>query len=191
MAGKGKIIIISGPSGSGKTTLYKKLLESEEVTKQIVKVVTVTTRPRRRGEKEGRDYLFVSQNEFLRRKKAGYFLESQKVFDNYYGTPYKRVRDLLAKGNNVLLCIDVKGAKVVCRKFPDAIRIFITVPSFKILKQRLKARGSEDKKTARLRLDTARREVKEAQNYDHMIVNDDLTQAHKHMKSTILSELKS
>src|SRR5881392_3567491 len=106
---KGKIIIISGPSGSGKTTLHKMLLESTKLKEKLVKSISVTTRPMRGGEKEGRDYIFVSVLKFQYKIKAGHFLEWQKVFDNYYGTPKKNVRDLLKAGKNVLLCIDVKG----------------------------------------------------------------------------------
>ena len=190
MPKKGKIIIISGPSGSGKTTLYKNLLENPLIKKQIVKTVSVTTRLKRPGEKNGRDYFFISHKEFLKRKKADYFLESQKVFDNFYGTPEKAVRALLARGKNVLLCIDVKGATVVRRKFPEDRRIFIKVPSMTILKKRLTARGSEDRKTVSLRLKTARQELKEAKYYDRVIVNDRLDHAHVTLKAAILSELK-
>ena len=189
MIRKGKIIIISGPSGSGKTTLYKKLLADETIKRKIIKTISATTRPPRPGERHGRDYFFLSPKEFLARKKAGYFLESQKVFDNYYGTPEKNVRRLLGKGKNVLLCIDVKGAKVVCRKFPEAVRIFINVPSLTVLRKRLEARGSESKKIIQLRLKTARKEVKEIKNYTHIVVNVQLERAHQILKNIILSEL--
>ena len=126
MKKKGKIFILSGPSGSGKTSLYKKLLESQ---RRVVKTISVTTRRRRPGEKDGRDYFFVSPRMFFYKKRRGLFLETQKIFDHYYGTPKKCVADFLRGGKNVLLCIDVKGAKVVRRKFPKAISIFIKTPS--------------------------------------------------------------
>ena len=114
----GKIIVVSGPSASGKTTLYKKLLADPRFHKKLAKVVSVTTREKRSGEKHGRDYSFVSEKMFLYKKRSGHFLETEKVFDNYYGTPAKNVRDILKKGKNVLLCIDVKGARTIRRKFP-------------------------------------------------------------------------
>src|SRR5689334_16611038 len=109
----GRIIIISGPSGSGKTTLHKKLLASRRLKGKVVKSISATTRPRREGEIDGRDYIFLNQDDFVKKQKTGYFLESQKVFDYYYGTPAQNVEALLKKGKYVLLCIDVKGAKVV------------------------------------------------------------------------------
>ena len=126
---KGKIIIISGPSGSGKTTLHKKLLLSRRLKRKLVKSVSVTTRPKRPLEKHGRDYLFISKKDFFKKRRAGYFLESKKVFDRYYGTPRKAVDKILKKGKNVLLCIDVKGAKTVFIKRPKAVKIFIKAPS--------------------------------------------------------------
>ena len=159
---KGKIIIISGPSGSGKTTLCEKLLGSSRLRSKIVKSISVTTRIRRQREKHGRDYLFVSPKMFSYKRKAGHLLEWQKVFDNYYGTPKKNVHDCLKAGKNVLLCIEVKGAKVVCRKFPKAIRIFIRTATLADLKKRLEKRGSENWKTVNIRLETARKELQEA-----------------------------
>ena len=182
---KGKIIILSGPSGSGKTTLYKRLLASRDFKKCLAKSISVTTRPMRPGEKHGRDYFFVSPKMFLAKKEAGHFLESQKVFDNYYGTPNKQVRDLLKKGKNVLLCIDVKGARIVCQKYPDAVRIFVKTPSLKILKRRLEARRSEHKDNVALRLKRVREELNEAKDYDYTIINDDLSHADKKLKAII------
>jgi len=138
---KGKIIILSGPSGSGKTTLYGDLLKKKL---NLVKSVSVTTRPRRVGEKHGHDYFFISEKMFLYKKRAGHFLESEKVFDNYYGTPNKSVQELLKSGKNVLLCIDVKGARTVWRKHHKAVRIFIKTSTMEELKRRLEGRGSED-----------------------------------------------
>ena len=186
---KGKIFILSGPSGSGKTTLYKKLLASRKLAGRLVKSISMTTRSRRPGEKHGRDYLFVDEQAFLKMKKAGQFLESQKVFDNFYGTPKKFVEKLLAQGKHVLLAIDVKGAKVVSRKIPKAYRIFIKAPSWNDLKQRLQGRGSEHKDSVQLRLKTARRELKEAKNYDRVIVNDRLTHAFKELEAVVLAQI--
>lgn len=188
---KGKIFILSGPSGSGKTTLHKRIFLDKRIQKALVKTISMTTRSPRSGEKNGRDYLFVSLPKFLRYKDSGYFLEWQKVFDNYYGTPKIVVQKLLEKSKNVLLCIDVKGARVVVRQFPEAITIFIKPPSWNILKKRLLLRETQLTKNLRLRLDVARREMKEAKRYRYRIVNDDLSMATKDLKAIIFSELKN
>lgn len=186
---KGKIIIISGPSGSGKTTLHKKLLLSRRLKKKLVKSISATTRPRRPNEVHGRDYLFLTTKEFLRAKRAGRFLEWQRVFSNYYGTPRRNVEKLLKKGRNVLLCIDVKGAKVVARQFPDAVRVFIKAPSMAVLKKRLQLRGSETQKDLTKRLAIAKSEMCEATKYDYIVENKDLFHASKQLKDVVLMEL--
>ena len=186
---KGKIIILSGPSGSGKTTLHKGLLVSKKLKGKLVKSISATTRPRRAGEKNGRDYLFLTVEEFLSKIKAGHFLEWQKVFDNYYGTPKEAVQKLLEKGKNVLLCIDVKGAQVVRREFPEAAAIFIKAPSLAILKERLLARKSEDAQQLNIRLKTVRQELSAAKKFDYVIVNDDLNAALTRLQRVIHSLL--
>ncbi len=186
-AGKtGKIFIISGPSGSGKTSLYKKLLAGKH---NLAKCVSVTTREKRFGEKHGKDYIFVSRKMFLYKQRSGHFLESEKVFGNYYGTPYKNVQNLLSVEKNVLLCIDVKGARTVCRKFPKVIRIFIKTPTLEDLKKRLEKRGSEDQKVIYQRLAEARKELMEAKQYDYIVVNDDLKIAGLKLEDIIQKEL--
>ncbi len=186
---KGKIFIISGPSGSGKTTLYKKLLASPRFKERLAKTVSVTTRAMRPDEKNGLDYFFVSPKMFFYKRKAGHFLESMKVFDNYYGTPSKQVRDLLETGKNVLLCIDVQGARVVRRKFPQVTKIFVKTSSIKELEKRLKGRGSENMSVIRMRMKTARRELKEAKHYDHIIINDHLPTAYSDLERIIRSSM--
>ena len=186
---KGKIIIISGPSGSGKTTLHKELLASKKFKGKLVKSLSATTRPRRSNEKNGRDYLFLTQKQFVEKIRRGYFLEWQKLFDHYYGTPGNYVEQLLKKGKNVLLCIDVKGAAVVRRVCPEAVTIFIKAPSMAILKKRLMARGSERKEELRLRIKTARQELWEAKKYKYVIVNDDLKRSLKELESVVCAEI--
>ncbi|OGX27202.1 MAG: guanylate kinase [Omnitrophica WOR_2 bacterium RIFCSPHIGHO2_01_FULL_48_9] len=188
---KGKIIIMSGPSGSGKTTLSNKLLASRIFKGKIVKSISTTTRSKRPGERHGRDYLFISRQRFLYKKHAGHFLESQKVFDNYYGTPKNKVLELLKAGKNVLLCIDVKGAKVVRRQYPQAMTIFLKVPSLAVLRKRLARRGTEQQSTLALRLRIAHRELKEARYYKHIVINDDLELAYKKIKNILCKELQT
>ena len=186
---KGRIVIISGPSGSGKTTLHKMLLESPRLKGRLVKSISATTRPQRPGEKHGRDYLFISMDMFQYKIKAGHFLEWQKVFDNYYGTPKKAAKDLLSLGKHVLLCIDVKGAKVVHRMFPDAISVFIKAPSLTVLKERLEARAQDSHQSRSLRLAIARQELLEAKHYNFQIVNDRLDHAYRQLESIVMGAL--
>jgi len=186
---KAQIVILSGPSGCGKTTLHKALLASPLIKDKVVKTISATTRSKRPGEVPGRDYLFLNTKTFEERIKKGYFLEWEKVFDHYYGTPKKQVVQLLKKGINVLLCIDVKGARTVAKEFPQALKIFIKAPSLKILEDRLKARGSESKESLRLRLKVAREELKEAKHYDHVVINADLNKALEALQQIICRKL--
>jgi guanylate kinase len=188
MTAKGKIFILSGPSGSGKTTLYKRLLEAAGLKKNIKKIVSATTRQPRPGEKHGRDYFFLSPRMFAYKKRAGHFLEAQKVFDQYYGTPRKSVLDTLRRSKNVLLCIDVNGAKNVKARFPDAVSIFIKTPDFQNLKERLVKRGSEKDATIKMRLETARKELREAGGYDYVLVNRDLDECYARLEAVVRKE---
>jgi len=185
---KGRIIIISGPSGSGKTTLYQKLLTSR---KDLVKSVSMTTRPKRPGEVHGRDYFFVSPKMFEYKIRAGHFLEYERFFNNCYGTPAKYVRDLLRAGKHVLLCIDVKGARTVLKKHPDALTIFVKTPTIADLKKRLMKRGSEDPKTIDQRLKRVKLELAKAKSYDYVLVNGDVNRAQRTLNTIITNELGS
>jgi len=184
-----KIVIISGPSGCGKTTLHKALLESPVLKGRLVKSISATTRKKRPGERSGKDYLFLSSRVFQDRIKKGYFLEWEKVFDQFYGTPKKEALSLLKRGINVLLCIDVKGAKTVAQEFPQALKIFIKTPTLKILEARLKARGSESKESLALRLKIARQELKEAKFYDHVVINAQLDKALDSLQKIVSKDL--
>ncbi len=188
---RGKVFILSGPSGSGKTTLYRRLLKSRRLKKKIVKVVSVTTRPKRPGERHGKDYFFIDREAFDRKSKADYFLESQKVFNNHYGTPRKSVDAGLRKGKSVLLCIDVKGARVICRRIPDAVTIFIKTRTLSELKARLLDRGSEDKARLKMRLETAKKELKQGKRYKYSVINDKIPQALKRLEDILLAEIES
>lgn len=185
-----RVIILSGPSGSGKTTLYKKLLDLEEFRGRLKKSISVTTRPIRQNEVNGKDYFFVSQRMFQYKKRAGHFLESQQVFDNYYGTPKKSVRALLKKGLHVLLCIDVQGAKIVRKAYPDAVTIFIKTARYADLEKRLLGRGSGHTDNVKLRLQTARKELEESKSYQHVIINDHLNKAFRQLKDIIRAEIR-
>ncbi len=185
----GKIVILSGPSGSGKTTLHKALLVAPTLKGKLVKSISATTRPRRAGERNGKDYLFLSPAMFESRIAKKYFLEWEKVFDNYYGTPKRQVLNLLKKGTHVLLCIDVKGALRVRKEFPDAVTVFIKTPTMKILQDRLRQRASETHETLGLRLKVAKQELKEAKHYAHVVVNGQLDKACRDLEHIVSQAL--
>jgi len=187
----GRMVILSGPSGSGKTTIYKTILARPKLRRLLVRSVSATTRPRRPGEREGRDYFFLTQKEFLARRKKGCFLEWKKVFTNYYGTPLAPVKEFLKSGKNVLLAIDVQGAKMVWRRSPRALKIFVQTPSFAVLKQRLSGRGTENSAELAIRLKTAKAELREAKYYDYILINDSLSRCCAELEKILLAELSS
>lgn len=157
---------------------------------KLVKSVSCTTRPRRSSERPGRDYLFISRQEFLKKQRQGSFLESQNVFGFLYGTPREQVEALLKSGKNVLLCIDVKGKKAIKKIYPQAVSIFVLPPSLKELSQRLKGRSTEGAKEMRHRLLIAKREIAVSRRYDYRIVNDDLKHALEKLEGIIISKTK-
>jgi len=174
---QGKLIILSGPSGAGKTTIHDRLLKSTALKRRLVRSISTTTRAPRRGERNGREYFFVSRRMFEYKIRAGHFLEWARVFTHYYGTPVKPVREQLKTGKSVLLCIDVQGARQVLARAPESISIFVQAPSLAELKSRLCRRGTEDPEALAMRLETAQREMAQSMKYDYIVVNDDLSTA--------------
>lgn len=173
--GGGTLIVISGPSGSGKGSITQKLLERKP---RLSLSVSMTTRAPRTGEREGVDYFFRSETEFLNIAREDGFLEYKHVFGhNYYGTPRAYVERQRALGKDVLLEIDVKGALDVKNAVPDAILIFIMPPSFQELEKRLRKRGTEDETAISARMKTAVEELKSACLYDYFVINDTLERA--------------
>jgi guanylate kinase len=189
MPRQGKIFIISGPSGSGKTTLYRKLLQRKRLKNKIVKAISVTTRPMREGEVHGRDYIFVTKESFIQKMKRGDFLEFENVFGNLYGTPQRTVIESMRRGESVILCIDVKGAKTVRRKMKGVVAIFIKTKTLAELKKRLKNRGSESGAKLALRLATAKAELKQAPAYNYIVINDKIRAAVDQLEMIILKEI--
>lgn len=176
---------MSSPSGAGKTTVCKKL---KECRFNIRYSVSATTRKPRPGERNGRDYIFISAADFRRRVKEGRFLEWTNNFGDLYGTPKEPVVSAIEKGRDVMLAIDVKGAMQVKRMQRDAVLVFLVAPNFSLLKSRLKMRNTEDKRSLSVRLKTAKRELTYRRKYDHVIVNDSLANAVNRLKTIITAE---
>ncbi|MDQ2980527.1 MAG: guanylate kinase [Acidobacteriota bacterium] len=181
---RGDLFIVSSPSGGGKTTLIRRLLE-DPPGEPLHFAVSHTTRPMRAGETDGREYHFTSVAEFQRMVEREEFLEHNNVHDNIYGTSKAEVLPHLAAGEDVVLDIDVQGARDVRRAYPDAIMIFIAPSSQPELQRRLRLRGLDGEEIIRKRLINAAREIREALDYQYLIVNDDLDRATLELQSIV------
>ncbi len=166
---KGLMIVISGPAGSGKGTVNAHLLK----TGDFVYSVSATTRAPRPGEIDGVNYHFISREEFLSRIDSGDMLEYTEYCENFYGTPLKEAEEVLASGKNLILEIEVEGARNVKRAYPDAVLIMLLPPSFAVQEARLRGRGTETEEKIRLRLKRTREEIAEAAVYDYVVYNHD------------------
>jgi guanylate kinase len=182
---KGLLIVVSAPSGTGKTTLCRMLLKEFE---NMEFSVSYTTRPPRKGEVNGKDYFFVSREEFERMVEEGDFLEWANVYGNLYGTSKSQVLKALEEGKDILLDIDVQGALQVKKNLPEAVLIFIMPPSFEELEKRLRSRGTDSEEVIEKRLNVAKEEIKKAPFYDYIVVNDVLDVAFNKLKAIITAE---
>ncbi|MBI4432866.1 MAG: guanylate kinase [Candidatus Omnitrophica bacterium] len=185
---KGRLFVISASSGTGKTTLARELLKGD---KNLVPSISYTTRAPRANEVNGEDYYFVSKGEFSSIRKKKGFLEWANVFGNYYGTPRKEVEEHLRRRRNVLLLIDVQGAKQVKKVRPDSVFIFLAPPSKEELRRRLEKRGTESKKEIQKRLKVATRELDELNDLslcDYRIVNREIGACYRVLKAIIGAE---
>jgi guanylate kinase len=178
------LLIVSAPSGAGKTSLVKQLIKDVD---DLVLSVSHTTRPIRPGEVDGRDYLFVSQEEFQKLLEQHALLEHALVFDNYYGTAHKTVEENLHKGTDVILEIDWQGAQQIKKLRPDSISIFILPPSTQILEHRLHNRGQDDAAVIARRMQDAVTEISHFHEFDYILVNDDFQQALAELKSIVIA----
>ncbi|MDI6872849.1 guanylate kinase [Candidatus Solincola sp.] len=171
---RGRLFVVAGPSGAGKGTLIAELLKRYPRARLSV---SATTRDPRPGEREGVDYHFLDREEFLRRAGEGEFLEWAEVHGNLYGTPRGAVEEWLNEGHDVILEIDVQGARQVRERMPEAVTVFVEPPSLEALEERLRRRGTESEEELRRRLRNAVRESGEKGGFRHVVVNDDLQRA--------------
>jgi len=173
---RGALLVISGPSGAGKSTLIKEILQK---LPNVYFSISTTTRPKREGEVEGKDYFFVSPQEFKKEIERGNFLEWAKVHGNYYGTSLKPVKKALEEGKLVLFDIDVQGFKALKKTAlaPLLTSLFIAPPSLEELKRRLRARGSDDTTTIQKRIENALEEMKAMEFYDYVLINKELEES--------------
>ena len=178
-------IILSSPSGGGKTTIAHMLLA---VRPDVGYSVSCTTRPPRPGEVDGTDYHFIPLQKFKRDKAARRFAESAEVHGHLYGTLRAEVKRVLSSGKHVIMDIDIQGAKQFARAFPDSVLIFILPPSAEVLVERLKARGTEDRKSLIRRFKSAKDELKAIDLYPYVIVNDEIDSAVAAVSSIIDAE---
>ena len=179
------LYIVSAPSGSGKSTLVNELFK---MVSHLDFSISYTTRPPRGSEQNGKEYFFVTREEFETMIAAGEFLEHAEVFGNYYGTARRFLREAEARGNDLLLDIDVQGAKQIKEAIPEAVSIFILPPDREKLEWRLRHRGLDSEAVIRRRLDTARREIENYSKYDYILVNNLLEQSADQLKDIVLAQ---
>ncbi len=181
----GKLFILSGPSGVGKTTIYKRILEC---CPDILYSVSATSRPKRKGEKGGREYIFLTERKFKEWIKKGLFVEYARVHGNLYGTPRQFIEKSLKDDRHVLMDVDVNGAKKLMELYPNGIYIFIIPPDIEELKKRLLKRNTDRDEAIENRLETALEELKHKDRYKYVIENRDLKETVKIVLSIITKE---
>lgn len=169
-----RLIVISAPSGCGKTTIVRELLRRHP---ELLFSVSATTRPRRNHEVDGRDYFFLTEEEFLEKAARGELIEWERIYGDYYGTLKSQIEQALQSGRSLIFDVDVKGAIAIKKKYSDAVLIFIKPPSFAVLTERLRRRKTESEESIRKRLERVPMELEQERHFDHSVVNDDLKRA--------------
>ena len=182
---KGLLIVVSGASGTGKGTVCKKILDDMP---QVAYSISATTRAPRPGEVDGKEYYFISRDEFKAWIADGKFLEFADVYGNFYGTPLNKIEERLNRGEDILLEIDVQGALNVKKKCPDGIYIFLLPPSLEELKRRIEGRGTETPESLQRRLANAVAEIKIGRDYNYVVVNDSVDNAVAQIKAILVAE---
>lgn len=182
---KGLLLVVSGPSGAGKGTICKALLNKND---KIKLSVSATTRKPRNGEVHGVNYFFIEKEEFTRMVENGEFLEHAQIYDNFYGTPKAAIIECLEKGQDVILEIEMQGARQIKEVYPEGVFIFVLPPSLEELKSRIVGRGTETQEEIEKRFSCAFEEINQIVNYDYFIVNEDIEKSVNDVEAIILSE---
>ena len=183
---RGLLMVLSSPSGAGKTTLARRLVEADA---EIAMSVSVTTRPPRPGETDGRDYHFIDDKRFVRMREGGELLEWARVFDNFYGTPRAPVEAAIKSGRDILFDIDWQGAQQLSEKMKhDVVRVFILPPSVTALERRLQTRAQDSVEVVRRRMEAASAEISHWPEYDYVIVNADIDGSLAGLKAILTAE---
>lgn len=183
---RGLLLVLSSPSGAGKTTLARALLASDP---GIAMSVSVTTRPPRSSEVDGKDYHFIDEATFQARRGAGDLLEWARVFNHHYGTPRGPVEEALSEGRDILFDIDWQGAQQIAETMAqDLVRVFVLPPSGRILEERLRTRAQDSDQVVADRMARASDEISHWGEYDYVIVNDDLDASHRALQSILIAE---
>jgi guanylate kinase len=184
-SGRGQRVIVAGPSGPRKTTQVERLAQQ---TPHLHMSRSYTSRPAREGERDGVDYNFISRDRFEQMARAGEFLEWADVFGNYYGTCADDTEACLARGDDVVLVIDVQGARQVRSRGIETVGIFVLPPSAIVLEQRLRGRSKDTEEQIRRRLEVARAEVAEYAQYEYVVINDEVDRAVDRLRAIVLTE---
>jgi guanylate kinase len=179
------LFVVSAPSGAGKTTLVAKLLRKDRA---LQKTVSHTTRSPRRGEKNGRDYFFVTRKRFEEMKRRGDFVEWAKAYGVLYGTSRKTIENALGRGKDVVLVIESHGGRAIHRLYPDSVRILVLPPDVATLRKRLRGRRGEDGTSLSTRIRAAQNEVRSLAEYDYLVVNDRLERGVEDLRAIIEAE---
>ena len=182
---KGLLLVVSGPSGAGKGTICKALLNKND---QIKLSVSATTRKPRNGEVHGVNYFFIEKEEFAKMIENGEFLEYAQIYDNFYGTPKAAIIECLEKGQDVILEIEMQGARQIKEVYPEGVFIFVLPPSLEELKSRSVGRGTETQEEIEKRFSCAFEEINQIVNYDYFIVNEDIEKSVSDVEAIICAE---
>lgn len=182
---KGLLLVVSGPSGAGKGTICKALLNEND---QIKLSVSATTRKPRNGEVHGVNYFFIEKEEFTKMIENGEFLEYAQIYDNFYGTPKAAIIECLEKGQDVILEIEMQGARQIKEVYPEGVFIFVLPPSLEELKSRIVGRGTETQEEIEKRFSCAFEEINQIVNYDYFIVNEDIEKSVSDVEAIICAE---
>jgi guanylate kinase len=188
MTAHGKLVVVSAPSGAGKTSIARELLR---LNPSLRFSVSATTRTKRAGEQNGKDYYFLARDEFVRKMSAGEFIEWEEIYGDFYGTLKSEVDAALNAGRHILFDVDVKGGLSIKRQYPHALVIFIRPPSVEVLLHRLRSRSTESEETLRRRMERVPMEMEHGSQFDYQVVNDTLERATEEVQDIVQSYLYS